>query len=65
MENGGVEGQRLDCIYDDKPLSFEKDPVALETNMETQDTLEEINLGEGTNKRLTYINSNIDPSLRI
>lgn len=44
MDNGGVEGQRLDCIYDDEPLGFEKDLVALGTKMQPQDPLEEVDL---------------------
>lgn len=28
-----VEGQRLDAIYDDEPLGFEKDPLATNINM--------------------------------
>ena len=60
-----VQGQRLDAIYDDEPLGFEKD--LLESNIKklAQDPLEEIDLGEGMVKRPTYISSKIDPELRV
>lgn len=65
MENGGAEGKRLDCIYNDELLGFMKDPVAPATKMHSQEPLEEINLGDGKNKRSTYISANIDLSLGI
>jgi len=34
-----VDGQRLDCIYDDEPLGFEKDPLGSTTKMRAQDPL--------------------------
>lgn len=40
-----VQGQRLDTIYDDEPLGFEKDPLASNPKMLAQDPLEEIDLG--------------------
>ncbi|MCI32039.1 hypothetical protein A2U01_0053251 [Trifolium medium] len=57
--------QRLDCIYDDEPLSFEKDPMSSSQRMQAQDPLQEIDIGDGSIKRPTYISTNIDPSLRI
>lgn len=39
------QGQRLDAIYDDEPLGFEKDPLATNVKMLAQDPLEEIYLG--------------------
>jgi hypothetical protein len=37
--------QRLDCIYDDEPLGFEKDPVNSNPKMQAQDPLQEIDIG--------------------
>ncbi|XP_057432273.1 uncharacterized protein LOC130725026 [Lotus japonicus] len=54
---------RLDCIYDDGPLGFEK-PLVDATKMEAQDPLEEVDLGDGSKKRPTYISSLIDPELK-
>lgn len=58
------ESCRLDYIYDDKPLGFEKDPMTSTKRMQEQVPLEEVNLGVATIKRPTYICVNIDPSLR-
>ena len=55
--------QRLDAIYDDGPLGFERDPVAPSAKMLAQDPLEEVNLGEGTEKRPTYISAKLDPEV--
>lgn len=65
MGDGGVEGQRLDCIYEDKPLGFEKDLVASATKIQPRDPLEEIDFGDGTIKRMTCISVNIDPGFKI
>lgn len=65
MENAGAEGQRIDYIYDDEPLGLEKDLVASTMKLQPQDPLEEIDFGDGANKRLVYISANIDPSMRI
>lgn len=54
------QDQRLDAIYDDNPLGFEKDPLAINIKMLAQDPLEEIDLGEGI-KTQTYISANIHP----
>ncbi|XP_057451900.1 uncharacterized protein LOC130743686 [Lotus japonicus] len=54
---------RLDCIYDDGPLGFEK-PLVDATKMEAQDPLEEVDLGDGSKKMPTYISSLIDPELK-
>ena len=59
------QDQRLDAIYDDEPLGFERDPLANNIKMLAQDPLEEIDLGEGTTRRPTYISANIDPQLRV
>lgn len=57
--------QRLDCVYDDETLGFEKDLVESTTKVQPQDPLEEIDLGDGSTRRLTYISANIDPNLRL
>ncbi|MCI80219.1 hypothetical protein A2U01_0101490, partial [Trifolium medium] len=51
--------------YDDEPLGFEKDPVSPNQRMQAQDLLQEIDIGNGSVKRPTYISANIDPSLKI
>jgi hypothetical protein len=57
--------QSLDCIYDDEPLGFEKDPLSSNPNMHAQDPLQEIDIGDGSIKRPTYISANIPSDLRI
>lgn len=64
-KNDGRGDQRLDCIYDDEPLDFEKDWVMSITKIQPQDPLEEIDLGDGTTKRTTYISQNIDLKLKL
>ncbi|KAK2444839.1 hypothetical protein QL285_015834 [Trifolium repens] len=58
------ELQKLDCIYDDEPLGFEKDPISQSHKMQAQDPLQEIDLGDGLTKRPTYISVNIPPDLK-
>jgi len=58
--NDLVDGQRLDCIYDDEPLGFEKDPLGSTTKMRAQDPLEEVDLGDGSVKRPTYVSAKIN-----
>ena len=58
------ELQKLDCIYDDEPLGFEKDPISQSHKMQAQDPLQEIDLGDGLTKRPTYISANIPPDLK-
>lgn len=55
---------RLDCIYDDKPLGFDKDPSISIEKIKAQDPLEEIYLGDGSIKRPTYIIAKIYPDLK-
>ncbi|XP_058784569.1 uncharacterized protein LOC131659384 [Vicia villosa] len=55
--------QRLDDIYDDEPLGFEKDPGSSSAKMLAHDPLEEINLEDGTTKRVTYITTPKDEYL--
>ncbi|MCI31188.1 hypothetical protein A2U01_0052400, partial [Trifolium medium] len=61
-ENGKVlpKMQRLDCIYDDEPLSFEKDPSNSNQKMQSQDPLQEIDIGDGSIKRPTFISLSRD-----
>jgi hypothetical protein len=56
--------QRLDCIYDEEPLGFEKDPISSSQKMQAQDPLQEIDIGNGSIKRPTYISANINPMLK-
>lgn len=56
--------RRLDPIYDDKPFGFEKDTIASTKRTQAHNTLEEIDLGDGTTNRLAYISAKIDSSLR-
>src|ERR1044072_3436430 len=65
VKEGGIPtSQRLDCIYDDEPLGFERDPNISTKRMQAQDPLEEVDLGNGKIKRPTYISAKIDPSLK-
>ena len=54
-----VEDQKLDCIYDDEPLGFEEDPMGSTTKMRAQDPLEEVDIGDGSAKRPTYVSTEI------
>jgi hypothetical protein len=64
--NGNMpEMQRLDCIYDEEPLGFEKDFLGSNYKMQAQDPLQEIDIGNGSLKRPTYISTNIDPSQKV
>src|ERR1044072_6972687 len=63
-EEGTLTSQRLDCIYDDEPLGFERDPQISTKRMQAQDPLEEVDLGDSEVKRPTYISAKIDPSLK-
>lgn len=58
------ESRRLDCIYDDTPLGFEKDPLTSTKRIHAQEPLKEVNLGNGTIKRPTFISFKIEPSLK-
>ncbi|XP_050889047.1 uncharacterized protein LOC127094231 [Lathyrus oleraceus] len=57
--------QRLDAIYDEEPLGFEKDPVTSSAKMLAQDPFEEIDLRNGSAKRITYISAKLDPKLKV
>jgi hypothetical protein len=56
--------QRLDAIYDQEPLGFEKDPESTSAKMLAQDPLEEVNIGDGVEKRVTYISAKLSPSFK-
>ncbi|CAJ2646382.1 unnamed protein product [Trifolium pratense] len=56
--------KKLDCVYDEEPLGFEKDPSSSNQKMQAQDPLEEIDIGDGSIKRPTYISANIPKDLR-
>src|SRR4051812_29096523 len=56
--------QKLDAIYDEEPLGFEKDPMASNIKMLAQDPLEEVNLGEVDQKRITYVSAKLEPTLK-
>jgi len=60
-----VEDQRLDCIYDDEPLRFKKDPMGSTKKMQAQDPLEEVDLGDGSIKRPTYVSDKIDEDFKV
>jgi hypothetical protein len=59
-----VEGQKFDCVFDDEPLGFEKDSSLVDKKIQAQDPLEEIDLGDGSVKRPTYVSSEIWPRLQ-
>jgi len=60
-----IESQRLDSIYDDEPLDFEKDTMGSTDKMMAQDPLEEVDLGDGSIKRPTYISTKIDKDFKV
>jgi len=65
FQYSSIENQRLDCIYDDEPLGFEKDPIGSAKRKKAQDPLEEVELGDGSVKRLTYISTKIDEDFKV
>jgi hypothetical protein len=54
-----IDDQKLDCIYDDEPLGFEEDPMGSTIKMKAQDPLEEVDLGDDSVKRPTYVSAKI------
>lgn len=60
-----IEDQKLDCIYDEEPLGFEEDPMGSINKMRAQDPLEEVDLGDGTVKRPTYISTKIPLEFKV
>ena len=59
-----IDDKKLDCIYDDEPLGFEEDPMGSTIKMKAQDPLEEVDIGDGSVKRPTYISSKIPKSFK-
>lgn len=53
------ESCRTDCIYDDEPSGFKKDPMNSNNKIQAQDPLEEIDLGDRTFKIPTYISAKV------
>ena len=60
-----VEGQKLDYIFYDELLGFEKDPNFETKKIQAQDPLEEINLWDESIKRPTYISSKISREFKV
>ena len=58
------ESRRLDCIYDNEPLGFKKNPSNESQRMQAQDPLEEIDLGDGVEKRPTYISTKVGSPMK-
>lgn len=58
------ERWRFDCIYDNDPLGFEKNPQNESQKMQAQDSLEDIDLGDGTTKRPTYISTKVGSEMK-
>jgi len=59
-----IEDQKLDCIYDDEPLGFEEDPMGSTAKMRALDPLEEVDIGDGSIKRPTYVSTKIPKEFR-
>jgi hypothetical protein len=60
-----IESQRLNCIYDDEPLGFEKDPMGSAEKIKAQDPLEEVDICDGSVKIPTYISTKIDKDFKV
>ena len=56
--------RRLDAIYDEEPLGFKINSLESRATMLAQDPLEEINIRDGSVKRITYISAKLDPKLK-
>ena len=59
-----TDDQRLNCIYDDEPLGFEEDSFGSTTKMKAQDPLEEVDLGDASVKKPTYVSAKITKEFR-
>lgn len=53
------KNHKLDYIYDNEPLGFEKGPQETNKKMQAQDPLEEVDLGDEAVKRLAHISVKI------
>lgn len=60
MEGPLPESQRINCIYDDEPLAFNKDHLTSTMRIHAQDPLKEVDLGNGAIKRPKFISSRIE-----
>ena len=60
-----VKGQKLGCVFDDEPLGFKKDLYLANKKIQAQDPLEEIDLGDGSVKKLTFVSSKIGPYFKV
>lgn len=60
-----LDDQKLDCIYDEEPLGFEEDPMGSTIKMKAQDPLEEVDLGDGSLKRPTYVSTKIPEEFKV
>lgn len=58
------KSRRLHYIYDNEPLGFEKNPQNESQKMQAQDSLEEIDLGDGTTKSPTYISTKVGSEMK-
>jgi len=59
-----IDSQWLDCIYDEEPLGFKKDPLGSTTKMRAHDPLEEVDLGDGSVRMPTYVSAKINKEFR-
>lgn len=59
-----LESRRLNCIYDDDPLGFEKDPRGNIQRMKARDPLKEVDLCDGKAKRITCISAKVDSKMK-
>lgn len=60
-----VKCRRLDCVFYDELLGFEKYPPLSIKKIHAHDPLEEIDIGDGSKKRSTYISSKIEPEFKV
>lgn len=59
------ESRRLDCIYDNEALGFEKNLLNELQKMQAQDPLKEINLGDEVSKRPTHISIKVGSKMKV
>jgi len=60
-----IKSQRLDYIYYDEPLGYEKYPMGSAEKMKARDHLEEVDLGDSSVRRPTYISTKIDKDFKV
>lgn len=63
-KNPVPDSQRLDCIYDDVLLGFDRDHLVSNKRIQAQDPLEDVDLGNGIIKRPTFVSAKIEPILK-